>query len=103
MVPPRKESPAPKPPKAVSHWVGIAILRTAGRFCQGKIPFRLSLEKTALRLIFGRHLTLAEGSYTKLRFRSYFKTYFSVTLNEVKDLELLGYTRFFAALRMTRH
>ena len=31
------------------------------------------------------------------------KTYFSVILNEVKDLELVENTRFFAALRITRH
>jgi hypothetical protein len=34
--------------------------------------------------------------------RGYFKTCFSVILNKVKDLELLGNTRFFAALSMTR-
>jgi hypothetical protein len=35
--------------------------------------------------------------------RSYCITYFSVILNEVKDLELLEITRFFAALRMTTY
>ena len=33
--------------------------------------------------------------------KSYCKTYFSVVLNEVKDLELIEIARFFAALRMT--
>ena len=34
---------------------------------------------------------------------SRYKTYFSVILNEEKDLGLVENTRFFAALRMTRH
>jgi hypothetical protein len=35
--------------------------------------------------------------------RSYCKTYFFVILNEVKDLEPVENTRFFALPRMTTH
>jgi hypothetical protein len=34
-------------------------------------------------------------------FRNHFKTYLLVILNEVKDIELVENTRFFASLRMT--